>query len=540
MAVEGQGWERIAEVGKALERQRGVTVRAAGFLAAVRLAESLAVALHADWLIDGSWDPVRTVRNSEDLEMLNDRSLLEFSASWPVQMVNLPSDFLSSTDELEPQCSQRLRSALHTPYPGFQVVLTSTSSLLLIVTLITAQAGQQAAMLEIAYDKGLPRIATWLRNHEEIEEFLLNGKSRESQSGTSSVQNSLLAPIFPRSEGKAAFLGPLKLVHTEEIPQRVITEIRKIISEFEINLRKRLKWDETKSLKLAEIRTNIAEKAQKWKRELDESVNSVLKQTKLLEAARDSLKNELIAMDRDLEEASSAENQLKRLVLAVSTAFPAFLDPIPLKLQGAEQNLAEQKSILADLLSEKRTKKPLFALSPVLVKQNSALTTTVTCSKSYNVEGKLSILGPDGEIEWRHLDLNTGAEVELGLVMQCKTGLYQVSVTRENAIVSNVVTFTVNESHSLPKPAKSPSSKEAYLSSLLYTSLGTIEDIEHQIVEKARVRGLASFRKFAATWANADSSRIQEFLEVCLQSLPAGEGEARTQLESRGFQFLLA
>lgn len=532
MAVEGQTWEQVAAVVKVLERHRTVTVRAAGFLAAVRMAEFLAAALHSDWMVDGNWDPIRTVRNIDDLDMLNDRSFMHFSLSRPLQVANLPPEFSFSADELELQCSQRLRSALHTPYPGFQVILTSLSALCLVVTLITAQACLQAAVLQVAYDTDLPRIATCLRTQSDVEEFLLAGLPKEAN-------NSHFAVISPISERKSPISGPLKLLHTEEIPSRVIAEVRQMVAEFEMSQLKRLSWDEAKKRKFAEIRANTEGKAQKLKGELDQWVSAVLKQTQSLEFTRDSLKNELVAMERDLQAAYSAQNQLKRLVLAVSQAISAFVDPLPLILQAEKQSLAEQRSTLAAFLSEQKVEKQLFALSAVSVQQNSVLTTTVTSSKRYRVAGKLSIIGPDGTTEWRELDLSSGLEVELGSVMKCRTGLYRVSVTKEDALASNVVTFTINESHSLPKPVKSVT-KEPYLASLLYTSLGTIEDVEHEIVEKAREGGLASFRRFAATWTNADSSRIQEFLDVCLQTLPTGEEEARTRLESLGFQFLLA
>ena len=526
--AEMQLVEQIAAATRVLARGRQVTVRAACTRGAVALAGPLAAMLQTDWLIDGNWDALRT---ADDGGRLDARSLQEHTAVHSIPAVNIASD--ASGEDSKVQYSQRIRRALHTVYPTFEVVLTSQSSLRLTVALITAQLCEQADMLEIAYVQGLPTVAKLFKDESEVRKF-------------SSARISDLAPVSQQKRAdnvqeKAANL-PLELVHSGEIPPRIRTEVRKMMESCQINLQSMLhseKMTVEDRLKLNEIKENIDKRVAATKQELNQSLKTVLKEVQSLETAQDSLKTELISMARDLQTVASSQGHLKRLIQTVSTAFPSALDRFSVQLKAEEQIFTEQKAELADLLKGQKPSKLLFFLGPVSTREGTALTTTVTRSKSYYVEGKVSVLGPDGTTELLELDLSTRSEVSLGSVLQYKTGEYQVSVLqRDGRLASNVVTFTLHESRSLPRPAKPR--KEPYLASLLYNSLGTIEDIEHQIIAQAGEGGLVCFRRLAVMWANADSSRIQEFLDICLQTLSAGEEETRARLESSGFQFLLA
>lgn len=526
--AEMQVVEQIAAATRLLAKGRQVTVRAACTQGAVALADTLAAILQTDWLIDGNWDPHRT---ADDASRLDTRSLQEHATVRSIPIVNIASD--ASGEESEVQYSQRLRRALHTVYPTFEVVLTSQSSLRLTVSLITVQSCELADMVEIAYVQGMPTVAKLFRDEREVREF-------------SSARNTDLVPVplgkCAKNEKEKAANLPLEIVHSCEMPPRIRAEIRKMMESFQISLQSMLHLEQLTvedRLKHEEIKENIGKRVSATKQEFNQSLNQMLKEVQSLETTQDSMKTELVSMARDLQTVASSQGQLKRLIQTVSAAFPSALDRYSAKIKAEEQIFTEQKAALADLLKEQRPSKLLFSLGPVSTREGTVLKTTVTRSKSYYVEGKVSVLGPDGVTELLELDLSKGNEVNLGPLLQYKTGEYKVSVLqRDGRLASNVVTFTVHESLSLPKPAKSR--KEPYLASLLYKSLGTIEDIEHQIIAHAGEGGLACFRRLAVMWANADSSRIQEFLDICLQTLSAGEEETRARLESSGFQFLLA
>lgn len=525
VSAEMQAVEEIAAATRILARGRQVTVRAACRREAVALAAALAAILQTDWVIDGNWDALRT---ADDAGRLDTRSLQEHVTAHSIPVVNIASE-----EESEAQYSQRLRRALHTVYPTFELVLTSQSSVRLTVTLITVQSCEQANMLEIVYVQGLPTVAKLFRDESEVRNF-------------SSVRSSDLLPASQlqsadKEQEKAPNL-PLELVHSGQIPPRIKAEVRKMMESFQISLQSRLlseRMTVEDRLKLDEIKGNIDKRVSATKQELNKSINAVLKEVQWLETAQTALKTELVSMARDLQTAASSQGQLKRLIQTVSTAFPSALDRFSVQLKAEEQIFTEQKAALEDLLKGQKPSKLLFSLGSVSTREGTALTTTVTRSKSYYVEGKVSVQGPDGTTELLELNLGKGNEVNLGSVLQYKTGEYQVSVLQSDGkLASNVVTFTVHETRSLPRSAKSR--KEPYLASLLYKSLGTIEDIEHQMIAQAGEGGLACFRRLAVMWANADSSRIQEFLDICLQTLSAGEEETRARLESSGFQFLLA
>ena len=535
--AEGQEVEEVAAVARVLAQGRPVTVRTAALCSAVALAESLAAALRTDWVVDGNWDPLRT---ASTLSLLDASSIHHLYPA--IKVLNLASN--SSVEEREVQFSQRLHLNLRTHYPGFQVILTADSTVLSTLALLHHPL-KSVSMAALVLEGSAWRVARVYESGKDVADFMLAVPLRESHNGFFAASKIDFETTFPQHEieaesGKTVSMKPLELLHSEEIPGKVAAEIREMMHHFGKSLQKLLnveEFTEEEKQKYAEIKRNLDGNMYEMERKLTEVTNQVQGETQVLETTRNSLRSEITALVLDFQSASTAQNQLKLLISAVSTSLQPALGLLSSQLQEAESTLTTQKDALAVILKAQKTVKPVFQLGPVITLQSTVITTNVTKTKTYRVDGKVVVSGNEEEIKQIPLDLSQSSEVELGSVLIYKPGEYQVCVrTAEGVLISNVVTFTVDVSQSLPKPATA-GLPGTYQDSFLYKSLGTIDDIEHQIVEKAQDSGLALFRLLATTWTDPDHNRIQQFLDICLQSLEAGEEAIRKEMQAQGFSF---
>lgn len=533
--AEDQEVEEVAAAARFLARDRPVTIRAAALRIVTALAESLAAALRTDWVVDGNWDPLRTPGSGLDAA-----SLQHLYPS--VKVLNLSSN--SSAEEGEVQFAQRLHLTIRTHYPNFQVILTTGSTLLQTLALLH-RPSQCVSMATLVLEGSALRVANVFEAGKDVANFLLAVPLRESHYGFFAASRIDFEPTFQPYETeaeseKAVYMRPLELLHSEKIPEKVAGEIGKMMENFGKSLQKLLnveEFAEEEKLKYAEIKANLEQRIYEMERKLSEATNQVQGETQSLETARNLLRHEIAALVLDFQSVSTAQNQLKQLIPTVLTSFKPALGLLSCQLHDAESTLKSQRSTLADILKAQKTVKAVFQLGPVTTLQSTAITTKVTNTKSYRVEGKVVVSGSEGETQQITLDLSKGSEVELGSVLAYKPGQYQVCVkSNEGVLLSNIVTFTVDDSQSLPRPTAAVS--EAYQDSMLYKSLGTIDDIEHQIVEKAQESGLALFRKLAAAWQDPDRNRIQQFLDICLETIATGEEATRAEMQSQGFRFL--
>jgi hypothetical protein len=282
---------------------------------------------------------------------------------------------------------------------------------------------------------------------------------------------------------------------------------------------------------------NLDKRILELEQRLEYAASQVQEEAQALEIARDSMKAELNDLIVELQSASMSQTHLKQLIATVSASLTPAFGQISNQLQVVEGTLQAQQAALSLFLDQQKVSKPIFVLGPVSTLQSTAISTKVINTKrNYTVEGKVVVSGGEGEKQIV-LDLSKGMEVELGSVATYTPGQYSVCIRgNEGALLSNVVTFQVDE-QSLPRFASPLLASEAYLDSLLYKALGTIDEIEHEIVEKAPEGGLSAFRKLAATWEEADANRIQEFIDICRQTLANGEEATRVKLQSNGFKF---
>ena len=528
--------KQVTAVTRILAQGRPVTVRSAGMRAATVLAEPLAQALRVDWMLDGNWDVLRTEANRRDFGVFSAQSL----PSPMLKAVNLASN---SSEESEDLYFQRLHLALRTHYIGFQVIITAQSTLQHALARINQRFSMQCVqMAALIGQNSTWRVAQVFESDADVVNFMLAVPLRESHNAFFAASNINFAPVLVpnEAEDKMVPLRPLELPRSEKIPEKITEEIRKMMENFGSSLRTMLnvqQFAEEERLKYLGILANLDKRMLELEQRLENATNQVQEEAQALEIARDSMRAELNELIGELQSASISQTHQKQRIATVSASLTPAFGQISHQLQDVEGALQAQQATLTQILNEQKVSKSIFVLGPVSTLQSTAISTKVVNTKrNYTVEGKIVVSGGEGEKQIA-MDLSKGLEVELGSVATYTPGQYSVCVRgNEGALLSNVVTFQVDE-QSLPRFENPPLASEAYLDSLLYKALGTIDDIEHQIAEKAPDGGLPVFRKLAATWKEADANRIQEFIDICLQTLADGEEATRVKLQSHGFKF---
>ena len=528
----------IVDLVQVLAQNTPVSVTAAAHCSSVTLAELLADRLKISYAVDGNWDGTR---DQDYLDWQQTQLLTTLKAT---KVNNLAENAAIFQDEN--QVLMRIQTAIFTNSATFRVILLPESSICHAIRLISGQNRETLSAAEVKFSNGFLRVEHLFENTSQIVDFLLSTPLKVSHNHFYSSTRRI---NFDALEGKGEFraetdeknyLKPLELTHSQEIPERICREIRKMMDIFRENLRKTLNFDEYQienTRKLEEIKGNFDQKLVNLEIKLNEVTSQLHEDTKSLEDARNALKAEIFTLNRDLENAVSSQKQVKRLIATVMEAVPSAVQQIHVQIECVERELQGQKKVLEEIVSQEKTGKKVFVLKPVVRRQDTMLTIHVTNTKAYFVPGTL-LVSHVTDMKRIALDISKGHEVELGSILNFVPGEYTVKVVagEDSDVISNEVRFEVDETQSLPRPRAAISGKEGYLASFLYNFLGTIQEIELKIARESD-QSLAIFRKLATEWRNSDSNLIQTFIDTCQKTLSAGEARTREALEAAGFEF---
>ena len=534
----------VREAARMLGRGKLVTIRSSLAREAVLLATDIADQWHCDLVFDSNWDPFKSPSSLPTYSPVLSHELYDLARAREAKIENYrEKDYYEHESNVE----IRIRTAALTRFVGFQVVLTTPAVLKTCLLLAGGGNTEGYSMVHMEVDNttGCFNVLRAFRGEKDVQEYFLELPLQKSVSAACelpliSFQQSEIQEKSPemRSKPEKFVKTPLKIEENSKLPSKIAGKVTEIMEEFGKNLMRTLPGVSS-NYENQEKDQQIAEKllisVTAFEQNLTDLHSQMQSATDKIDASKDRLGNELKTVSLELKETQKTQINVKNTLELLTVTFQETVSKLTTQITSAETLFASNRQDLSAIKSSFPVKKPLYTVENARQLPSCDLTVIVSYRKPYPLPAYLVISHNDQEKYRIPLDLSQGAEVSLGSIRQYDPADYTVFiVSATGEIVSNRFPLPIGDTSSLPKPKTAV--MQGYAGSMIY-GLGTIEDVEIDIVDAAGQDGLNVFRSLAERWDNAEMIRMGEFIAVCKETLADGEEATVAKLRAKGFTF---
>ena len=428
-------------------------------------------------------------------------------------------------------------SAIERINGGFKLVLAPCESIQVVFRALGLQQSYPAALVALESAEMSSRIVKVFMTAGEFTDFLLSGSLRESckdffQAGKLhfACDNDSKLDISPLELGVKVDENTYKAAILRIQPSTVAAFQTRFSKMPQDNDRKDQCAELKHQLQLG-IESDLANQLRTWLAGLDTSTDQI-----------GYLRRDMESMSRDLRAAGNkvsphVENMLARAKELETTANETRrLAEMSIRLQHSL--LADQQSSLSSLLSNHR-QAPLARVDQVkTLADGLQVVAVVHFRKPYRIPCNLVLLsGTEERTLPISFDSGDASEVKLGPLDSLQDGQYRVLIRGEMGQPISQELPLVIDSTSIRKVAQRP--VEGYLNSMVYRTVGNIQEVEAPIRNAGGEAALAAFRDLALKWQNPQIESLPQFVETARTRAAEGGAAMRFALETQGCRFSL-
>jgi hypothetical protein len=428
-------------------------------------------------------------------------------------------------------------SAIERLNGGFKLVLAPSESIQVVFQALGLQQSYPAALLAFESTGLSSRIVKVFMTVGEFNDFLLSGSLRESCKDF--FQTGKLH--FACDNDSKLDISPLELdVKVEENTYK--EAIRRIQPSTEAAFQTRfakMPKDNDRREQCEELRhqlqlgieSDLANQLRTWLAGLDTGTEQIgylrrdmESMSKELRAAGNKVSPHVENMLAKAKELETTANETRRLAET--------------SVQLQHSLLADQQASLSGLLSS-HTQAPLAWVDKVkTLPDGLQVVAVVRFRKPYHIPCNLVLLsGTEERTLPISFDSGNASEVKLGPLDSLQDGQYRVLIRGEMGQPISQELPLVIDSTSIRKVAQRP--VEGYLDSMVYRTIGNIDEVEAPIRSAGGEAALAAFRDLALKWQNPQVEALPQFIETARMRAAEGGAAMRSALETQGCRFSL-
>ena len=418
---------------------------------------------------------------------------------------------------------------------GFKVVLAPVETIGAVLQALGLQQSYPAALLAMEAGRSA-RIVKVFLTPGEFSGFLLGGSLRESC-------KDFFQPPNLHFEGNCNSLSntsPLQLGLKFDA-NRTKNAIRAFQPDIEAafhthfsglpkDMDRRQQCEDLRHQLLMAIESDFANQVRTWLGDLDTRTQQI-----------GYLRGDMEAMGRELKAAGCKVSPLVGNLLARANALTAAANETQRHAETALRyqhcQLIDQRTTLSGLLSTCQ-KAPLARIEEVKTMGDLTVVVVVHFRKPYHIPCNLVVLSGAAE---RTLPIEytgeTVREMQIGSLAVLQEGELRVVIRGEDGqSISQEFPLMVRED-SIRKVVSKP--VDGYLNSLVYQTVGNVEEIEEAMRTAGGETALLAFRDLAAKWQNSQGADIPDFVQIAIGSAGQGLEAMRGALAAKGHLFSL-